>query len=241
MATTNLDSLELSGTLTPTGRLDLSSVNPAAANTDGGVIKAGTSAAPVTEDTANYKFVSLYFDNGATSGDSRAIYNRLYITGAGGGGESLRSFTTVSNVAGATAHGAHISLNFGTTGKLTGLGAAVRATLHIPNQAMAGGGNYTAVQAEIYSDGASSDPAGMTEFSVFRVVNDGNATGKSDVDTDANLFAFNGWTAASGSMIGASVGTSTTLDFANWVPIKIDIEGTTHYLVAAQTIGATGG
>src|SRR3990167_7248004 len=55
-------------------RIDLSSATTAATNTDGGVIKAGTSSAPVTEDTADMKFVTLYWDNGATSGDNRGIY-----------------------------------------------------------------------------------------------------------------------------------------------------------------------
>lgn len=55
--------------ITGDGRLDLSSVTIAAANTDGGVIKAGTSSARVTEDTAGMKFASFYWDCGATSGD----------------------------------------------------------------------------------------------------------------------------------------------------------------------------
>src|SRR3990167_1620220 len=72
------DALELAGV----ARLDLSGATVLAANTDGGVIKVGTSGAPVTEDTADMKFVSLYFDNGAASGDNRGIYNRLQLTGA---------------------------------------------------------------------------------------------------------------------------------------------------------------
>lgn len=43
-----------------------------------------------------------------------------------------------------------------------------------------------------------------------------------------------------GAMVGSNTVASTTLDFANWIPIEIDIGGTTHYLVAAQTISATG-
>ncbi len=43
-----------------------------------------------------------------------------------------------------------------------------------------------------------------------------------------------------GAMVGSNTVASTTLDFANWIPIEIDIGGTTHYLVAAQTISASG-
>lgn len=204
----------------------------------GAAIKLGTSyATALSTATADTKFVTMYFKNTATSGDNRGMYLRLYLAGAGGGGEALRCFTTVYDVIAGTAHGAHISLNFNTTGKLTGLGVAMRATLHIPNQAMSGGGNYAAIQAEIYSDGSSSDPAGMTEFSMFRVVNDGSA--KDDVDDDCKFLAFNGWTAGSGHMIGANTAGAGTLTFTNWKLIKIDVEGEIHYIPIAKTIAAT--
>lgn len=200
---------------------------------------AGTSTTQLTTSTASSKFLSYYVACSATSGDARGMYMRLYVTGAGGGGESARLFTTVKDVAGATAHGAHISLNFGDTGSITGLGVAGRNTLHIANQAYTGlGGTYAAVQAEIYSDGANSDPAGMTKLSYFRVVNGGNASGIADVDDDAHLISFSGCTAASGNMIGGNTADECQLNFTNWVPIRIDIGGTTHYMVAAQTVAA---
>jgi hypothetical protein len=42
-----------------------------------------------------------------------------------------------------------------------------------------------------------------------------------------------------GAMVGANTPGETTLDFANWIPIEIDIDGTAHYIVAAQTVSAT--
>ena len=122
------DGLEVAGD----ARLDFSGATVKAANTDGGIIKAGTSSARVTEDTADMKFMAFYFDNGATSGDNRGMYLRQYLTGAGGSGEALRVFTTVEDVAAANAHGAHISLNFGSTGTITGQGIAGCNTIHIP-------------------------------------------------------------------------------------------------------------
>lgn len=219
-------------------RIDFTNATVAAANTDGGIIKAGTSAARVTEDTADMKFVAMYFDNGATSGDNRGMYLRLYLTGAGGGGEALRVFTTVENVAAGTAHGAHVSLNFGATGTVTGQGIAGRNTLHIPDASL-GGGNvtYAALQAEIYSDGSSSDPNGNL-LSLLRMVNDGHADGKADVDDDAAAIEFIGFTAASGNMIGENTAGPNTLNFSNWTTLRIRVAGTDYYLPIAQTIAA---
>ncbi|MFH1170586.1 MAG: hypothetical protein V1704_03440 [Candidatus Vogelbacteria bacterium] len=219
------DALELAGV----ARLDLSGATVLAANTDGGVIKAGTSAAPVTEDTANMKFMSFYFDNGATSGDNRGIYNKLDLTGAGGGGESLRSYTDLKAAAG-TAHGAHISLGMGestTAGSVTGLGVGVRATLGLPNAALPAGGTYAAMMPEIYSFGDDSDAGAVTELSFIRAVNGGNANGIADVDDDAVLLSLQGFTAGAGNMtvtdadgnIGNPAGT-----------IRIKIGSTLYYL-----------
>ena len=208
--------------------LDLTNVTPST-TVDGSLIKAGTSASTVScSTTASMKFVSLYTESAAISGDARSIYNRLYISGIGGGGESLRCFTTVSNVAGATAHGAHISLSFAATGSLTGQGIASRNTLHIPDVAMTGG-IYSALQAEIWSDGDDSDAAAVTELSFIRVVNGGNANGIADVDDDAYLMSISGGSIASGNMVAvkSSAAVSHTL--------KIKVGATVMYLMASTT------
>jgi hypothetical protein len=187
----------------------------------------GTAAAPVVRDEAGLKFLQVYHDNGATSGDNRLAYLRFYLTGAGGGGECVRIFTTVSNVVAGTAHGAHISLNFAATGKVSGLGVAMRATLHIADQA-AQGGAMAAIQAEIYSDGDVSDPAGSI-LSCIRVVNDGGA-GTDDVDTDAFLFDFEGWSKGAGNMIQTDTGNVDTL-------LKCrDVDGTPIYIMCTKTL-----
>jgi hypothetical protein len=199
----------------------------------------GTAADPATTSTASKKFIEFRTESSATSGDSRLAYLRHYLSGAGGGGEALRAFTTVNNVAGATAHGAHISLNFGTSGSLTGLGVAGRNTLHIPNDGTQSG-TLAALQAEVYSDGSLSDPNGATELSFIRIINDGNANGKADVDTDAFVFSLQGFTAGSGKAIDNSDGTGgTTLDFSNVIKLKIRVGSTTYYIPAAQTIGVS--
>ena len=194
--------------LDATGRINMSAVDVAAANTDGGIFKAGSSSAYVIEDTANMKFMSAYFDCGATSGDARGFYLRLNVTGAGGGGEALRAFGQVVNVAANTVRGAHISLSFAASGSVTGLGTALEATLHIPS---GGGlaGTVSAIKAAINSDATGSDPAGSS-LSVFNVVSQGHATGMNDVDDDCVLFNFQGWAVDTGAMLYDNTGTDPT-------------------------------
>lgn len=189
---------------TPEARIDFAGIDIAAANTDGGIFKAGGAASRITEDTASMRFMSAYFDNGAVAGDSRGLFLQLYLTGAGGGGSATRIATTVENVAGASAYGSQTSLDFSNTGTVTGIGVAMRATLHIANQATQDG-TMAAVQAEIYSDGATSDPSG-SRLSLIRCLSDGNATGMADVDDDCAFVDFAGFTEATGNMLYDSTG-----------------------------------
>ena len=201
----------------------------------------GTAADPATTSVAGKNFKEFRFESKATSGDSRGEYLRLYLAGAGVSGEALRAFTTVDDVAAANAHGAHISLNFATSGTITGQGIAGRNTLHLPPTALSSNVTLAAVQAEVYSDGSLSDPGGSTLLSFFRAVNDGHANGKADVDDDAVLFELNGFTAGSGHVVDNSDGSGgTTLDFTNIVTLKIRIGSTLYYIPAAQTIAVTG-
>ena len=205
------------------------------------IFGAGTSADPATTSSADKNFIEYRVQSSATSGDARGIYDRLYISGAGGGGEALRAFTTISNVAAANAHGAHISLSFGTSGTVTGQGIAGRNTLHLPTTALASNVTLAAVQAEIYSDGSTSDPGGSTLLSFFRAVNGGNANGRADVDDDAVLMELIGFTAGASNMVDNSDGTGgTTLDFDNVVKLRIRIGSTLYYIPAAQSINVTG-
>ncbi len=156
----------------------------------------GTSASPLTTSTADVKFAEFRCESTATSGDNRLLYMRYALEG-GGGGETLRALTRVGSNLG-TAHGAHLSLSFEATAggsECSGLGVACRGTLHIPDVASwSPTGTYAAGMFEIFSDGAASDPAGMTELAVLNLSNSGNATGMADVDTDAVLISIQGFT-----------------------------------------------
>ena len=186
------------------------------------VMGIGTSTGRAQANAASRNFLSFYFENFATSGDNRGMYLRLYHSGAGGGGEAARIYTTVNNVAAGTAHGAHISLGFASTGTVTGLGVAGRNTLHIANQGTQAG-TLAALQAEIYSDGSDSDPAG-SDLCFIRVINDGHADGKADVDTDAFFFSAQGFTEGAGSLLRTVA--PTTLGAS----LKVKVGSTTYYL-----------
>lgn len=206
------------------------SVQLEGANNSAILLGSGTSAAPVSTSVANKNFVEFRTKTTTTTAgsDTRGIYNRLYIAGIStGGGEALRNFTTVQAAIG-TAHGMHNSLNF-SSGSCSGQGIAGRNTIHVPNAAMTGG-NYSALQAEIYSDGASSDPAAVTELSYIRIVNDGNATGKGKVDDKAVLMDIEGITIGAGNTIFANAATVSHV-------AKMTIDGTAYYLCLCNAAG----
>lgn len=73
--------------------------------------------------------------------------------------------------------------------------------LHIPNTAAWSPTDTEqyALEARIYSDGEDSDPANLTTCGAILIKNDGDSTGKADVDTDAVAFHFEDWTEASGT------------------------------------------
>lgn len=195
-----------------------------AINPSGAVVMGlGTSTAPAKTSAVNKNFIQFYLQNDGSGDSVRGIYNRLYLGAADGGGESLRSFTTVKNVVASTAHGAHISLNFDATGKVSGLGVASRSTLHIPNDGTMAG-TMAAIQAEIWSDGSLSDPVGATELSFIRVVAGGDADGIADVEDDAFLFSLQGFTANSGNMVRTAAPAGLAAS------VRVKVGETTYYL-----------
>ena len=194
------------------------------------LLGSGTSSSPMTSALADKNFLGFWFNSTATSGDNRGLYLRTYFAGAGGGGETARIYSTVNNVTAGTVHGAHVSLSFGTTGKVTGQGAALRATLHIANQATQSG-TLSPIIAEIYSDGSTSDPAGSL-LSFIRIVNGGDATGGADVDDDAALFDITGVTIATGNLVAES---TTESNYSH--SVKVRVNGTVYYMMLASAEG----
>ena len=137
--------------------------------------------------TADIKMLHLIFDSAATSGDARAMYSFLTVSGAGGAGESVRGRTLISAAAAGSVHGGHFGVEFGAAGQASGQCAGMRATLMIPNSAL-GAGIYYGGMSEIYAEGASSDISGTTAHAIHAFVCAGNTTG-TDTATCTLLFA----------------------------------------------------
>lgn len=203
-------------------------------NSAGILFGAGTSSKRATTTKANSHFLSFYVENEATSGDGRGIYLRQYISGAGGGGEAARFFSTVNGVAAGTVHGAHISLNFAkpglVTGEVTGQGIAMRATLHIPENATTIGGSLFAGQSEIYADGSGSSTTDISTVphAIHRFIVDGDATARAKV---YNVFSFEnlGSTALANAGTGANSAGNPGGGVAAKV-IRVLVDGTAYYM-----------
>ena len=210
-------------------RMDFGSVTLTSAGADSGAVLhgLGTSSGRVTTGTAGKKFMSYYTESSATSDDSRGFYMRHYISGVGGGGEAIRSYATVLNVAASTARGAHISLDFGATGTVTGLGVALECTLHIANQATQNG-TLAAIKLAINSDGSTSDPSGAA-LSYLRIDNQGDATGGIDVDDDVYLFDIQGHTIGANNLVEVAADES---GYAHGIRIRVG--STEMYLMCAD-------
>lgn len=199
------------------------------------IMGGGTTAAPNLSTAADENFLEFRCKTTAATGDNRLAYMRYSLGADGaGGGECLRALTSIDANVG-TAHGAHLSLSFAATAggsECSGLGAAVRGTTHIPDvAAWAPAGTLCAGMFELYNDGAASDPAGLTELSILRLCNSGNATGAADVDTDAFLFSIQGFTAAAGV---TNVVSSTSLAElpAGSVGLRVKVGSSTYYIPA---------
>jgi len=150
----------------------------------------------------------------------------------------LRAFAKVEASV-SNSNGAHISLDLGASGVVTGLGVGVNGQLALPDATVTGG-TYAALQSEIYVGGDATDPSAVTELSFLRFSLGGSsATGVGAVEDKSYLMVLEGVTAASGNMVGANTAGATTLTFTNWVPIKIKIDGVEHFMAAARTVAAT--
>jgi hypothetical protein len=223
---------DITGVITPNAKIPLENISSGAASASGILMGVGTTANPATVAAAG-NFMEFRTESTATSGDARSLYLRHALNGVAGNGEAIRAFTKIVLDAG-TARGAHISLDLTATKGVTGLGAGIDAQVLVGDGAMPAGGTYAVVNMEWYAAGASTDASAITKGSFLRAVFGGNDTGNDTIEDKVNLLEVTGGTAASGNMVGANTAGDAT--FANWVPIKVDILGTTHYLIAAQTI-----
>jgi hypothetical protein len=216
----------------PNLRLEFNYKGGAGLSSSGAILMgSGSSTTKSSVTDAGKNFLSFYLENKATSGDNRGLYLRHYFSGAGGGGDAARIYATVNDVAAGTVHGAHISLNFGTSGTITGQGIAARHTLALPTTAFASNVTVAATQSEIYSDGTGSSVGASTKLSFHRFVAGGDTTGAAAVDDYANIFEFQGLTA--GVAHAVSIGTSVTKYMTG--SLRILIGTSTYYIPLVST------
>ena len=104
------------------------------------------------------------------------------------------------------------------------------------------GGTYTAVSrvAAGWFDSHLDQTVTAGVADLLYLTNNGDTVFDNAIEVYAgnkitNLLSIN---TASG-MVSANTAAGTTLVFTNWVAIKITIDGTTHYIPAAQTIAAS--
>jgi len=188
------------GNISAQGKISLYKIGSAAESASGILMGVGTTAAPATTSVADSIFVELRTQSTATSGDSRCLYMRHDINGAGGGGEALRAFSKVTAAA-STVRGAHISLDIDAAGTVSGFGAAVDAQVLVGNASITS--NVNCLNAELYAGGASTAIADRSA-SVLRVVFGGNATGLADMLGKASFLRFEN-AAASGGFVDSDI------------------------------------
>ena len=208
------------------GRINITA-SPSSTTTDGAVIKVGSSACGVCSAIASSAACqSLHREiYGLGHEGAYGLYVRGYVSAAVSA-DTARIFTTVNSCGAGTARGLHVSLSHAACGALSGLGTAIESTIHLPATAVTG--TLSALKVAVNSDSCASDPAGST-LSMINVVNQGDTCGKADVDTDAFLFKFCGFSVGSGKMVDSSASCATGDG-----TIKICIGGTTKYLLYAD-------
>ena len=132
----------------------------------------GTAADPITTATADKNFIDYRTESTATSGDSRAMYLRHYLSSTGSG-EAIRAYATANatNCAtGGTVNGIHASLSVAAAGSISGQGFAGRFTFDAAAATRTLNANCAALLVEDNIATGNTVPAGMA---LIRVTNTG--------------------------------------------------------------------
>ena len=176
----------------------------------------GTATSPIAVTTAQ-NINSSYATTSATTGDTRLVYDKLTFTAAGSG-ETIRAFsvvTTTTAAVGGTINGAHISLEVDGSGKISGAGNAIRATLGGTQTAQTG--TLAVIQADTNFASGVTLPSSA---SFIRFTDSGAGTNKIP-----NLFNLAGAGLLTTGTTGAVAG-----------GIKIVVNGTPYYLLVSTSI-----
>ena len=190
-------------------------------NSHTGTQETGTTGTPLALNTADDCGLKAYFSSTATSGTTYGHYIRLDSNGAGQEGIAGRFKTLLKKNGIGNAHGLHATLEPDTSaGAITGLGTGLRANLVLPGRALAAGGTYYGLMAEIYCP-ASSDISPVTRHAILNIGANGDATAVGKV---LNAIAFDG-ADGTGKMIYTNAGTNAIAG-----TIRVLINGAAKYI-----------
>lgn len=188
----------------------------------------GGSSGSGTSYTAGTPLVSIYAtSSNTTSTNAEPFYLKSVMTGAGGyGGRStFHAYTNV--VLGSNFQALKAYVEYGSSGRCSGLSAALCAELKTPNATIAGG-NYYVAELEYVAGGTSTvtNPQG-SQAGFLYMAQSGDADG--DFDDNGYLFRLDGCTAGGGHIYDTTASTAT-----GDATLKINIGGTTKYLLVAD-------
>jgi hypothetical protein len=172
-------------------------------------ILASSESTSATAYTAAKSLVNIRGTNSGT-GDFRAVYGRIILSGAGGNGDALRGYATTTAAA-TSCRGAHLTGEVGAAGSVSG--CAYGATIQLTTVTGLTLSDGTVAALELVSDLASA-VTGMTKASFIRF---------SELQSNKMPFLFE-ITTASGGCIGATTGGTPA------GTLKIDHNGTPKYI-----------
>jgi len=182
--------------------------------------------------TAGEPIFQLYSTCGGTSGSTSAepfyVYSALTGTGQVGGRSRFHCYTNVT--AGGWINALKSYMEFGTSGKTTGLASSMCVEMVMPNANMGSGGAYYPLEIEYVAGGTSLVTAGSptgNQAGFIYMAQSGDADG--DFDDNGFLFYLNGCTAGSGHLYDTSASAAT-----GDATLKVNIGGTTKYLLLAD-------
>lgn len=187
----------------------------------------GSSGNPWATGVTNKNGLGFWLRGNGATGDTRNIYARLFLNGAGGG-EAIRAWATAetTNVAtGGTMNGIHASASVDADATISGAANAIRATFGATSATRAIGGTISSLLVDTDIGANNTVPA---SHAFIRFVN-GGSVGFTNLLMIPDV--------ASGGMLAAH----TTQTMTHSIRI-VSADGTKYYLMATTGVtNRTGG
>lgn len=190
-------------------------------------INIGTSSAPMAYTAGTPAFTMYATSSNTSSTNSEPFYVKSTMTGTSGYGGRARFHSYTNVVLQTNFMALKAYAEFGSSGGIKGLAAALCAEIVTPNADLAGG-NFYPLELEYVAGGtstASASGAGRVGWMYMNATGD-DAGG--DFDLNGVLFDIEGLTAASGSLYDTTANAATGDE-----TLKIKINGTIKYLLVA--------